>query len=487
MAFRPCAFLLSLCVLAAHTLQAQDAVELDHATGRIRVIRPRSAARTDTVVVASGATVAVRPGHAIELRVVGTNTALYNYGTETETERSSLLDPLKSFLAPIEPYLPSLLGTVLSHAKEMNGAAATELPTKIDFTMPAELQQTVTMAGRVERDLVIIDEAVHGPQGLHRAMALSLATLERMRAGGPVELLATALRDSLGLDVDRCGAHQGAVGWPVAGRLLEAASDLIPANRELEQSLVRSKSALGDERYADLRATIERIGNSGGEAAGDYRNLADAAYETEAFAIHVASACATWRGGQIELGSNERRLVAFSVSTQSASELSRVASLGDAAARVTLVPDRLLQPSLGAAVYYAPGARYARYGTRTVTGGEEIIRRGTEDDRFDWAITLGLAWRGLGANPLGRPTRALWLPEIMVNPTGHLRAFGVGIGASWSFVKLGAGVVWSRHTVLDRQHPSDILPDKESLQTTDSYRSPKLYFNLSVVGVLPFD
>jgi hypothetical protein len=318
-------------------------------------------------------------------------------------------------------------------------------------------------------------------------MALSLATLERMRAGGPVERLATALRDSLGLAVDRCGARKGAVGWPVAGRLLDAASDLIPANRELEQSLVRSKAALGDDRYADLRATIERIGSSGGEAAGDYRSLTDAAYETEAFAIHVASACATWRGGELQLGSNERRLVAFSVSTQSAQELSRVASLGDASARVTLVPDRLLQPSLGAAVYYAPDARYARYGTRAVPGGEEIFRRGSEDDRFDWAITLGLAWRGLGANPLGRPTRALWLPEIMVNPAGHLRAFGVGIGASWSFVKLGTGILWSRHTVLDRQRPGDILPGKESLQTSDSYRSPKLYFNISVVGVMPFD
>jgi hypothetical protein len=75
----------------------------------------------------------------------------------------------------------------------------------------------------------------------------------------------------------------------------------------------------------------------------------------------------------------------------------------------------------------------------------------------------------------------------MVNPPGNLRAFGVGVGASWSFVKLGTGVLWSRHTVLDGQRPGDILPDKESLRTTDTYRSPMLYFNLSVVGVLPFD
>jgi hypothetical protein len=487
MTYRHCGLSFVLLTTVAGLLRAQDAVELDHAAGVVRVVRVRSGGRTDTLVVGSGATVAVRPGHPIELRVVGTNTALYDYGTETETERRSLLDPLRTFLAPIEPYLPSLLGAVLAHAKEMNGGVVTALPTRVDLSMPFEVQQTVTMASRVERDLVTIDEAVHGPQGLHRAMALSLATLERMRAGGPVELLATALRDSLGLAVDRCGARKGVVGWPVAGRLLDAATDLIPANRELEQSLLQSKAALGEERYADLRVTIERIGGSATEAAGDYRDLTDAAYETEAFAIHVASACTTWRGARIELGSNERRLVTFTVTTQSAVELSRVASLGSASARVTLVPDRLLQPSLGAAVLYAPGARYPRYGTRPVTGGEEIFRRGTEDDRFDWALTLGLAWRGLGANPLGRPKRALWLPEVMVNPTGHLRAFGVGVGASWSFVKVGTGVLWSRHTLLEGQQTGDVLPDKESLRTGDSYRSPRVYFNLSVVGVLPFD
>jgi hypothetical protein len=137
---------------------------------------------------------------------------------------------------------------------------------------------------------------------------------------------------------------------------------------------------------------------------------------------------------------------------------------------------------VGLSLLAAPGATYPRFGARTpaVGGGTEVYQSGTQDLRFSWGLTLGLTWRGLGSTSQGQAPLALWFPEITVNPTGNLKAFGLGAAVSWSIVKLGGGVLWTRHLVLDRLVNGQGIPNPDFLTTRPSYRSPNLYISLSV-------
>jgi hypothetical protein len=469
------------CLLLSRPVHAQATLEVDHATGRVRLISP-SRRGADTTEAVNGGILRVRPGLRVEVRVVGTNTALYHHSQATERVEQSQMDPVRSFLAPLRPLLPGVVAGLVGAERSLPGQRPSMLP-ELTETGPEAIRKAAIAGRRVELNLARIDEAVHGPAGLNRGLTMTLLTLERMRTGAAVEPAARALADTLGLPVRPC-EERPAGRWKVTTGLLETLDDLVSARRELATWQRESRGLLATGHYGGLADSLELLNESSGVVVDGYEGFATAAYRVEALATQVAAACAQWTGGSVELRAGARAVVSVTIEPRADPEIARVADPATRGYEVTLVPDRLVQPTLGATMLYAPGATYSRYGTRNPGDGTaQVYRRGSADERFGYGVTLGVTWRGLGASAEGRPERALWLPEVTVDPRDDVRALGVGAAASWSFVKVGVGVVWIRHRELVGQRVGDIIGGPELLRADRTYRSPKVYLSLGVFGM----
>jgi hypothetical protein len=77
---------------------------------------------------------------------------------------------------------------------------------------------------------------------------------------------------------------------------------------------------------------------------------------------------------------------------------------------------------------------------------------------------------------------ALSVPELIVNPFDSFRGIGVGVGASYAFLKLSTGALWIRNTVLDGHSAGDVLADPALLKTMPAY-TPRFFISLGLYNV----
>jgi hypothetical protein len=103
---RHCAIALSLCGVVG-PLAAQGVLEYDHARRQARLILVHGTV-AETTLVAPGSRVAIRAPTEVQLRVSNTNTALYRFAQQAQAAPAPQLEPLRSFLGTLRPYLPEV-------------------------------------------------------------------------------------------------------------------------------------------------------------------------------------------------------------------------------------------------------------------------------------------------------------------------------------------------------------------------------------------
>lgn len=476
----------------AKPLVAQAVLEYDHAGRQARLIVVHGAT-AETTLVAPGSRKEVSTPTRVQVRVSNTNTALYHFSDRAVTTAPQI-EPLRTFLGTLKPYLPEvalLTGGVRapSGRRGEQTVARSILPAELHTPVSIGVERAWTAGRRAEFDVATIDHAVYGARGLQQTHTLTLLALERMRTGESVAEAAASLRDSLQLAGDGCGNATRTRQLPVTLALAEALEDLSRARFDLQQTVLQNYEGLsGYGGFGGLTDSLIRIGHAADSASADYEKLLNVAYSVETLALTTAYACPTWIGGTFRVNGNTEQTISLTIDSRTEPELARVADRGGATYSVTLAPRWTVRPSLGASFLIAPDGSFSKYGARiAATGGTtEVFESAIQDSRFGWGVTLGFTWRGLSLGSGQRPAVALWLPELTVNPTGDVKSFAVGGGVSNRFLKLGAGLIWIRHSELVDLTLGQALPNKDFLRVRDTYRSPKLYFSLSVFDWPPF-
>lgn len=453
--------------------EAQTAVvEFDHGTDAARLIVTR-AGTADTTSLGTAPVVRLHRSIPVEVRVVNTNTALYDLSRSSTREPLPEAQSVRSFVGRVAPYMAPLQSTA-TNAIRGRGTGEKSVSEPSAETISAA-RETMALAIRgAEESLVRVDAALYGPTGLQSNLTAALLALEQMRLGVAPERASAPLRKALNLG-EPCG-HEAPVRLPTAQQLLSALSDLVYTTQEL-RTAVTGPSYEEEPRWRRLRDSASAVERRAESALADFEPLVANAYRVERLVGIVASACSHWSAGVSRGSLTEGRTVTIQVVPRTEVETGRLADRSAATYTVAIQPKALLRPALAVGGLAVPDARFGRYATREVDGGVEVYESGTRDARFALGGTFGLTWAGLDR----RESRgfAVWIPEVAVT-VGDAQGAGIGAGVSWNFLKLGAGAMWMRHTALDGVSVGDVLADESEMRTIDRYGPPNLYISLSV-------
>lgn len=474
----PLALLVPFAATAAQSRRA--VVEIDHATGAARLI-VRDGGRADTTALGKSPTVRLDRRTPVEVRVVNTNTAVYQLSQESARTPLPESESLRAFMGRAEPYLPELRGAL--RRGRGRGASAAQTAEEREAALTEAIGAASEALAHVEQSLVTIDDALYGRGGLQELTTTSLLALEQMRRGAAPEQASAPLRQAVGLGA-ACGA-QDPVRLANAEKLLGGLTSLVQGAQALRATVDGAPFA-GEARWRPVADSARTITQRAQGALSDFEPLVGGAYRIERLVGIVANACSSWSAGEFRGTHDAGRTVTVQVAPRPEAELARIADREAVTYTVAIQPQPLVRPMLSVAAIAAPGARFTKYGTRAVAGGSEVVESGRKDARFGVGATLGLTWPGLDQRA-GRGF-AVWLPEVAVGTGGGMHAFGVGPALSWGFLKVGAGAMWIRHAGLDGVRPGDVLGDGTTLPTSDVYGRPELYVTLSIIDLAsPFD
>jgi hypothetical protein len=398
--------------------------------------------------VADGGAIRAQAGHDVLVRVTGASSALYRCTLTQDTIPGAALDTVRSFLASLGPYLPEL---------------ATELAEGAMPARPAAPPDALTEAAA--RQLAAVDSLLHGPAGLSAASSLTLRALDALARGetssGDV---ARSPRSSL--------AGTGACDADC--RRLSLASRMLTAFQGLDTLLM----ALHQDPQAPKAATTAVTA-----ALKDEAKALDAAYGLEALVRVVLAGSDAMDCGRLSLEPGSARRVGVALAPRREREVARIVH-GTLERRVRVLPDRLIRPAVSVSFMWAPGQKYATFGARTAGGVTAVDTAGVSDRTFTYGLTLSTTWRGLDGRDRNRFT--LWIPELTINPTDDVRAVALGAGISYAIIKLGTGLVWTRHATLSGVSIGDPLEKGESPRTRETYGGGGWYVSVAVVGWPPF-
>jgi hypothetical protein len=493
--WRLASLLLAFGLCTSHGLHAQTRLEYDHAAGTMRMITTRGSG-VDTTVVRNGAHLTLNAPATVPVLVTNTNTALYRLSTKGQAVPAPELEPLRTFLATLRPYLPEVALLAAGPADRLSTRGLSSsleysiLPPSIPPSATSRVRTAWLAGRRTELAVAQVDEAIFGASGMHQALTNTLLALQGMRVDGDVAAHAATLRRDLGLSGNACEDPDARAEYlPGTLTLIRVLDELLAARHELLRAIAVSGGELRTfPDFPGLADSLARITTASQGAATDYEKLVTVAYRVQALALEAAYACPSWSGDALRVTSAGGVTLTLTVEPRTEAELARVATQRGSTFQATVMPAWRMRPGLGASLLVAPEASYSKFATRTPeTGsGTEIFQSGTQDSRFTWGITLGMAWRALSRGEGDRPDVALWLPEITVNPAADTRALGLGAAVSWRFLKLGTGLLWTRHSELEGQSVGESLPNKDFLRTRDTYASPKVYLSLSIFDWPPF-
>jgi hypothetical protein len=466
---------LSALLIVPGVLNAQQVatVEVDHASGRVRLIT-RTGGGADTTDLGDDPVVRLPRSVPVEVRVANTNTAVYRFSTETKSTALPETESVQSFLATFQPYVPELRAAA-SNALRRNINMNARRSFADAASARSALVATMTSA---RNNLARIDAAVFGEEGLQENLTTSLLALEQMRNGIAPERASEPLRRSLRLG-QPCQPEQP-VRLPTAQRLLSALTDVVQASQELRNTI--DASTMFAEQLGTLSDSARAVERQAQAAVADFEPLVANAYRVERLVGIVASACSFWVADTVSASMTSGREVTVRVEPRAEPETSRIADRPAKEFTIAIQPRAIVRPALGFIALAAPDARFANYGTREVGGGVEIYQTGTRDARFNVGGSLAFTWPGLDQ----RDARgfAIWLPEIVLAP-GRNTTVGLGSALSWNYLKVGAGVAWIKYGALEGANVGDVVPDETALQISDAYSSPKLYFSVGVFDWAP--
>lgn len=468
---------LVLLAAAASPLAAQERrgiVEIEHRSGNARFIYI-DGTRADTSEVGANPTVRVPRGVSVQVRVVGTNTALYRFGTKAEVQPAPDLDAVRSLVLRSAPFMPELR-TVASALGGRGGEDAAEAEAAMADADRRLLEETTL---GVRNALGRVDRAVYGRAGLQQYLTTTLYALEQMRLGERPETAAEELQALLPQPV-ACG-DDAPVRLRTAQELLAGVFAAARAQAELSDA-IGGPAYPGQLAWRSAYDTALVVEARAHDALAEFESLVGTAYRLERLAGVVAGACSVRDVGSATPGLTSGSTITVTVTPRSESELLRVADLGSASWTVTVQRRVMLGTALSIGGAVSPQALFPIYGTSAVGGGYEVVETGAVDARFGAAGMLGFTYGVLDRRE--ENGTAIWFPEFAVTAVRN-PGFGVGVGYSWNTLRLGVGGMWTRRRVLNGTPVGTLLADPSELRQTDSYGRPELYLSLSVFDWSP--
>ena len=197
---------------AAPTTAAQVTIELDHATGALRFPEPLARRVVDSVDVA---TYRLRHSGIVKVRVVNTNTALYQF--KSQEEQAPVLQSmqaLRGFAPLLKDYLPELGLMVRAGgwSGRSRGGSSSALPDHApQYAKPSTrdlAEEALSVGHDVDNILTQLHDLLHGAHGMEGVHGLTLRTLDRMRQG-EIERQADAMGSTPSLClVGSCRTHR---------------------------------------------------------------------------------------------------------------------------------------------------------------------------------------------------------------------------------------------------------------------------------------
>lgn len=457
----------------------------------------------------------------VVVKVENTNTALYDFQIGTEKFEAEEIGALRGFLKNLGPYFVELgrealkgrgeIDTELKHAFVVGVPEEAKVPLAVRLQ---ELKEKLEKEIDDLRDaLTGVNASLFGPKGIVNTELQAQQILAAMADGDnepkAIQDLLPRFRTAKAEPDKDCCCQP-----PPRRRRLLAVEELTEALQELTNlnldgiemeisELDAEAEQLGKEitakapkdedlkeTFTAFRAALKRSAamvDSARKALGDSGKLIASARSVERFAARIVDAQPEWCSEKIGISAAKGRSIKVTITPRADPE--GLAPRPKVEFEAALHPDWLIRPAVGLGLMWAKDARYPQFATKEEIVEEKkkhrIIRSGEQDATWDYGLTLGTTWRGLDwRDDWGG---ALWLPELTVNPSDNVRAMGVGVGFSLlKIVKLGAGVLWTRHTVLDGRSVGDLLDDPAELRVRNSYGKGKLYFSFSLVGWPPF-
>lgn len=399
----------------------------------------------------SGDEVRIRGGR-VKIRVENTNTALYAYSLKGEKVAAPEIETLNSFFENLKPYSLELGKEALSKKPE----SAAE--------------------GKARELITAIDGQVNGKEGVRNTALAAISILEDVNRG-----VLTVEKGSENACEALLSRFEGGSNCP-PGTGAESAEHL-KAVGELTRKL-RSLSENAAELHAQSPEPPAQLLKAVDGLLEDAEKITAAAYHAQALAVAVIHARSVWESEDQEITWDEGKSLTLTIAAKKTPELARLARLGDLQLKITVLADWLVRPAVGLSFLYSPNSSFPTYAAAGKDADLHVRAAGTNDQRFQWGLALSMTWRGLDWRK--GSGWAVWFPELTVNPSSDVKAVAVGAGVSWKFVKLGGGVMWTRHAALDGLRAGDPLTTKDDLRTTDAYGRPNGYVSLSLVGWQPF-
>jgi hypothetical protein len=479
-------------------------LRVDHSDGTLKIYR-----NSQSDPAEDGGKVFVPIGKPVTLEVCGTNTALFTYGTKKEDIELKTLEEIQAFTGALGPYLLAA-GQALAPTRpslsvgDTTGTGPQQDDPKICPVLENRYRALANEVGNVETSR----------QPVAQALLNINSSIDELAT---VELAVRAFAEKLDPEIDQLQEPlRQKIAAAVPNDRLSAYSDLLTAYTTLEKipGLEQASARLRDEvRDISEKAAascpqlsvqigdglaevgiyldgVDAVAALAREAWADRNANFDAALALESFARNLLNAKPVWSDPEpFKVEWDKGKTVTITITRREDPVLARVnATQKPLEVTVQVLPDRVFRPSVGLALLYTKDAVFPTYGTKAVPGVEtgevSIVEKDQADERFSYGLTLGMTWRFLDWRQSSG--WAVWLPELTINPAEDKRGFEVGVGVSYKMFKLGAGVGWTKHSVLDGQNVDDVLPDDGSLKTEDVYGKPKVYLSFSVIGWPPF-
>lgn len=466
---------------------APTCVVISHVTTKAGVVDGRGSSSQVAKALENDGEISVRTSTPIVVVVSDTNTALFDFSTSAAKFDAPELVAIKAFFAQLGPYFVDAVGGAapVGRASLARLRAAMSNLRRVEFLTLDTLEQMrgkgsvapvapeVAAGELLQRVSDFVAEAAQAPVPARVGCTSTCGVIKSYRLKAVPELIEgiDGLSKELG-DVSRELKQKTVSRRSKAAALEAAASADKPAIRvDIDQ--------LDDE--IALLTTDAKEGEAFLAKADDYIG---AAYALEALTSRVLNARSRWCSSEKKVSLSEGVKVSVASKAAKASDLARLADLNDVAFSFKARPDWFIRPALGLSLISARGATFPDYTTKADGGAFRIVESGSQDRRVGYAAVLGATWRGLDR----RQTSgfAIWVPELFITPTGD-RAVGIGAGVSLRAFRLSAGATWARHKVLAKGLTTNqLISTKEELTFDQSYRHPKFYVSLSIIGWAPF-
>ena len=185
---------------------------------------------------------------------------------------------------------------------------------------------------------------------------------------------------------------------------------------------------------------------------------------------------------QYAVSLQEGKKITIKITPKSSPYLHPLADLDEKEFQISVVKDWRVHLGLGLSIFFSPRSTFPVYGTKSKGDSVAVTESSRLTNQVDYALSLGLGTKLLRSF-------SIWFPELSINPSNKVQSLGLGGGISRGIFKLCAGVLWTKHAVLDDQRLADVLASADELKTKETYGFPshgRFYIGISLIGWPPF-